>query len=124
MDLKTLKTREVEASEASELENEFSETESIPSDTSLSIQTEFLDSENFSESEQKVWYDLSKNINDLNDNSDVIPKEKSEVRLNILLIILSVILLIWANTLLWIDINLFKSPIKIEAKYSNFEGKF
>ena len=124
MELKTLKTREVEASEASELENEFSETESIPSDTSLSIQTEFLDSENFSESEQKVWYDLSKNINDLNDNSDVIPKEKSEVRLNILLITLSVILLIWANTLLWININLFKPPIRIEANYSNIEGKF
>ena len=49
-------------------------------------------------SNSKVWYDLSKNVNELEDTTDVVSKSESQERLNILLAAAALILLSFAMT--------------------------
>ena len=51
-----------------------------------------------STSNSKVWYDLSKNVNELEDTTDVVSKSESQERLNILLAAVALILLSFAMT--------------------------
>lgn len=63
-----------------------------------------------------AWYDLANEINDLEDNTDVIPKSESEHRLNILFAGIALILLSFAMTLTYLCFQMTK-PIIIEYEY-------
>ena len=50
--------------------------------------------------QSRIWYDLNQEINDLDDNTDVIPKHESEKRLNNLCIFIALVLAICCGVIL------------------------
>ena len=60
---------------------------------------------------QSVWYDLTKQINDLESDEDVVSLEESEKRLNILCMILAFILIITSSCFTTISYRLFDSNV-------------
>ena len=65
-----------------------------------------------------VWYDLTQNINDLDDYQDVIPLEDSERRLNSLCLVLAFILMISSSIFIGICFNLFNPPLLVYMNHS------
>ena len=65
-----------------------------------------------------VWYDLTQNINDLDDNQDVIPLEDSEHRLNSLCLFLAFILMILSSIFTGLCYKLFKPPLVLYMNHS------
>ena len=76
------------------------------------------DDEASNKSDEKAWYDLNQDINDLDDDQDVIPLHESEERLNGLCIFLALCFIILSTVFTGLAYKLFKPPMVIHGNHS------
>ena len=76
------------------------------------------DDEASNKSDEKAWYDLNQDINDLDDDQDVIPLHESEERLNGLCIFLALCFIILSTVFTGLAYKLFKPPMVIYGNHS------
>ena len=70
------------------------------------------------EEEKEVWYDLNKEINDLDDTQDLVSKEESEIRLNGLCTLTSMAFLGLATAFVAISARIAQPALQIEITHS------
>ena len=71
-----------------------------------------------SKEEEEVWYDLNKEINDLDDTQDLVSKEESEIRLNGLCTLTSMAFLGLATAFVAISARIAQPALQIEITHS------